>query len=209
MQTRAQQVELRNTPLPSLPNLAHWQMGFYAGCIEFVWLFWPAQCQQQTVTFKPSDVSGSHRKRKNSIGAEGSSYCCFVTYKQSYCIAAPQTQTDWHTDIYPAPTSQREAELICAQAHDMTGEVCLSSLFIKYNIQQQAEATQEQHLSTGSFAARWNGKQELYPLWCCWGKSVTRPILSRMSAFSPLSCNSIPVLNRDLRLHRPTCSLSN
>lgn len=176
-------------------------MGFYAGCTEFVWLFWPAQCQQQTVTFKPSGVSGSDRKRKNCIGAEGTSYCCFATYKQ--------TQTDWHTDIFPAPTSQREAELIRAQARDMTGEVCLSSLFIKYNISQQAEVTQEQHLSTGPFAARWDGKQELYPLWCCWGKSVTRPILSRMSAFSPLRCNSIPVLNQDLRLHRPTCSLSN
>lgn len=42
------------------------------------------------------------------------------------------------------------------------------------------EAHSRQH---GPSLVRWDCKQEPNPLWCCWGKCVTRSILSRMSAF--------------------------
>lgn len=71
--------------------------------------------------------------------------------KQAALVLHTSRQTDILT-LCPAPTSQRETALTRTQADYMAGEVCICSQFIKYNIQQQAEATQEQHLSSWAFA---------------------------------------------------------
>lgn len=148
---------------------------------------------------------------KKSISTEGRSYCCLTINKQHYCVTAAHVQTDRHTDIFSCPDQSVGdcTDMHTSGLHGMGKSVyahCLSNIISTSNKQRRHRSNICQH---GPSLVRWDGKQELNPLWCCRGKRVTRAILSRTSAFSRLGCNSIPVLNQDLRLHRPTCSLSN
>lgn len=125
-------------------------MGFYAACTKAVWLFRLAQRQQQTVAVSDNQAAAGLTEREKVPQHRWQIILLpyHLTNKQPYCTAAPHIQTERHTDIFPAPTSQRDTPLTCTTLDYMVGKVRICSLFIKYNIQQQAEATQEQHLST-------------------------------------------------------------
>lgn len=183
-------------------------MGFYAACTKAVWLFRLAQRQQQTAAVGDNQAAmGLTERETRPISTEGKSLCyCLSINEQHYCTTVPDRQADIF--FLPRPVSGRlhwhAHEQITWQGKSAYAH-SLSNL-ISSNMQRWHRSNICQH---GPSLVRWDSKQELNPLWCCWGKRVTRAILSRTSAFSPLRCNSIPVLNQDLRLRRPTCSLSN
>lgn len=112
-------------------------------------------------------------------------------------------QTDALTSSLPPGQSMRHcADKLASRLHGGGKSVYAHSLsnLISSNKQRWHRSNICHH---GPSVVRWDGKQELNLLWCCRSKRVTRAILSRTSAFSLLDCNSIPVLNWVLRLHRP------
>lgn len=181
---------------PPPPNSAPWQIGFYAACTKAVWLFRLAQCQHQTVTLSDNQAAVDLTGTERTISTDCSSHWSLtMNQQQHYCSWQTFWHLSWETSAHKQITWQGKSEY----THYLLS-------IISSNKQRWHRINICQH---GPAPARWDSKQELNPLWCCWGKWVTRSILSPKSAFSPLGWNSIPMLNQDLRLHRPTCSLSN
>ena len=106
---------------PPPPRSALWQMGFYAACTKALWLFGLAQHQQQTVAVCDNQAAVGLTEREK-VHQHRRQIILLHTFRQ--------TDTDMHT----------------ARLHG-NGRLHMLTV-IKYNIQQQAEATQEQHLST-------------------------------------------------------------
>lgn len=165
-------------------------MGFYAVGSKVFWLL--STMQTASVCDYQAGVCMTERKK------------VYQHKKAAHIAALPQTprQTDILTPLLP----QDFTDTHMGRWHDRESLVfCLTNV-ISSNKQRRHRSNICQCRPS---LARWDSKLEPNPLWCCWRKWVTRATLSRMSAFSLLLCNSIPVLNQDLRLHRPTCSLSN
>lgn len=118
-------------------------MGFYAACTKAVGLFRPAQHQQQTAAAASDNQAAAGLTETEKVLQQRRQIILLphhLTSKQPNCMTAPHIQTDTLT------TSQWDTALTCTQPDYIVGNVCVP--FIKYNIQQRAEATPEQHLST-------------------------------------------------------------